>query len=57
MALVASGLMTKQIAFQMELSQITVKVHRSHLMRKMEATSVADLVRMAETLGVKPATL
>ena len=57
MALVASGLMTKQIAFQMELSQITVKVHRSHLMKKMEARSVADLVRMAETLGVKPATL
>ena len=57
MALVASGLMTKQIAAQIQLSEITVKVHRSHLMKKMEARSVADLVRMAEALGVKPATL
>jgi FixJ family two-component response regulator len=56
MALVASGLMSKQIAAQIELSEITVKVHRSHLMKKMEARSVADLVRMAEALGVKPAT-
>ena len=55
MALVASGLMSKQIAFQIELSEITVKVHRSHLMKKMGARSVADLVRMAEALGVKPA--
>jgi FixJ family two-component response regulator len=56
MALVASGLMSKQIAAQIELSEITVKVHRSHIMKKMEARSVADLVRMAEALGVKPAT-
>jgi FixJ family two-component response regulator len=55
MALVASGLMSKQIAAQIELSEITVKVHRSHIMKKMEARSVADLVRMAEALGVKPA--
>ena len=53
MALVASGLMSKQIAAQIGLSEITVKVHRSHIMRKMEARSVADLVRMAEALGVK----
>jgi FixJ family two-component response regulator len=51
MALVASGLMSKQIAAQIELSEITVKVHRSHLMKKMGARSVADLVRMAEALG------
>jgi FixJ family two-component response regulator len=57
MALVASGLMSKQIAAQIELSEITVKVHRSHIMKKMGARSVADLVRMAEALGVKPATL
>jgi FixJ family two-component response regulator len=57
MALVASGLMSKQIAAQLELSEITVKVHRSHLMKKMGARSVADLVRMAEALGVKPASL
>jgi FixJ family two-component response regulator len=56
MALVASGLMSKQIAAEVGLSEITVKVHRSHLMKKMGARSVADLVRMAEALGVKPAT-
>jgi FixJ family two-component response regulator len=54
MPLVASGLMSKQIAAQIELSEITVKVHRSHIMKKMGARSVADLVRMAEALGVKP---
>jgi FixJ family two-component response regulator len=54
MALVASGLMSKQIAGQIGLSEITVKVHRSHIMKKMGARSVADLVRMAEALGVKP---
>ena len=56
MALVASGLMSKQIAAEVGLSEITVKVHRSHLMKKMGARSVADLVRMAEALEVKPAT-
>ena len=56
MALVASGLMSKQIAAQVGLSEITVKVHRSHIMRKMGARSVADLVRMAEALGVKSGT-
>jgi FixJ family two-component response regulator len=53
MALVASGLMSKQIAAQVGLSEITVKVHRSHVMKKMGAKSVADLVRMADALGVK----
>jgi len=53
MALVASGLMSKQIAAQVGLSEITVKVHRSHVMKKMGAKSVADLVRMAYALGVK----
>jgi FixJ family two-component response regulator len=54
MALVATGLMSKQIAARIELSEITVKVHRSHIMKKMGARSVADLVRMAEALRVKP---
>ena len=54
MALVASGLMSKQIAAQVGLSEITVKVHRSHVMKKMGAKSVADLVRMADALGMKP---
>jgi FixJ family two-component response regulator len=52
MALVAAGLMSKQIAARINLSEITVKVHRSHIMRKIGARSVADLVRMAETLGL-----
>ena len=56
MALVASGLMSKQIAAEIELSEITVKVHRSHLMKKMGARSVADLVKMAEALELKAAT-
>jgi FixJ family two-component response regulator len=51
---VTSGLMNKQIAAEIGLSEITVKIHRSHLMKKMGARSVADLVRMAEALGVKP---
>jgi FixJ family two-component response regulator len=55
MALVASGLMSKQIAAEVGLSEITVKVHRSHLMKKMGARSVADLVRMAEALELKSA--
>jgi FixJ family two-component response regulator len=53
MAFVASGLMSKQIAAEVGLSEITVKVHRSHIMKKMGARSVADLVRMADSLGVK----
>jgi FixJ family two-component response regulator len=51
--LVASGLMNKQIAAEIGLAEITVKIHRGHLMRKMGARSLADLVRMAEMLGVR----
>jgi FixJ family two-component response regulator len=54
MALVTSGLMNKQIAGDLGLSEITVKIHRGHVMRKMSARSLADLVRMAEVLGVHP---
>ena len=57
MALVTAGLMNKQVAGEMGLSEITVKVHRGHLTRKMKARSLADLVRMADLLGnrrVKP---
>ena len=53
MAYVLSGLLNKQIAAQMGLSEITVKVHRGQLMRKMLARSVPDLVRKAEILGVR----
>lgn len=52
MALAVSGLMNKQIAGEIGLSEITVKTHRGQAMRKMNARSFADLVRMAETLGV-----
>jgi len=55
MALVASGLMNKQVAFELGLSEITVKIHRGNAMRKMEAGSLADLVRMAEALKLRPA--
>ncbi|WP_460125744.1 response regulator transcription factor [Pseudomonas sp. S2_C03] len=51
MALAAKGLMNKQIAGQMNLSEITVKIHRGHAMKKMNAKSFADLVRMSEALG------
>jgi FixJ family two-component response regulator len=54
MALVASGLMNKQVAGKIGLSEITVKVHRGRIMRKMGARTLADLVRMAEALGIGP---
>jgi FixJ family two-component response regulator len=50
MALVASGLLNKQIATELALSEITIKVHRAKVMQKMQATSLAELVRMAERL-------
>lgn len=52
-ALVTSGLMNKQIAGEIGVSEVTVKVHRSNVMRKMGANSLADLVRMADALGVR----
>src|SRR6195256_939430 len=51
--LVSSGLMNKQVAAELGLAEITVKLHRGHIMRKMEARSLADLVRKAETLGIR----
>jgi FixJ family two-component response regulator len=53
LALVISGLMNKQIAYRLEVSEITVKIHRGQVMKKMDARSLADLVRMAEVLGIK----
>lgn len=52
LTLVTSGLMNKQIAGHLNVSEITVKIHRGHVMRKMGARSLAELVKMAETLGI-----
>jgi FixJ family two-component response regulator len=53
LALVSSGLLNKQIAGELGLAEITVKIHRGHIMKKMAAKSLADLVRKAETLGIR----
>jgi FixJ family two-component response regulator len=53
MALVTAGLMNKQIAAEIGVSEITVKVHRGNVTRKMGARSLADLVRMADVLGIR----
>jgi FixJ family two-component response regulator len=55
MALVTTGLMNKQVAAEMGLREITIKIHRGRVMKKMHAKSLADLVKMAEALNrVKP---
>ena len=51
-ALVGTGRPNKQIAHQLELSEMTVKVHRSQIIKKMLATSIVDLARMADRLGL-----
>lgn len=51
--LITAGLMNKQVAGEMGVTEMTVKIHRGHIMRKMQARSLADLVRMAEALGVR----
>ncbi|MDB5469863.1 MAG: LuxR family two component transcriptional regulator [Caulobacter sp.] len=53
MGLVTAGKLNKQVAGDLNLSEITVKIHRGSAMRKMQARSLADLVRMAETLGLR----
>jgi FixJ family two-component response regulator len=52
MALVVRGLVNRQVGSELFITEITVKVHRGNVMRKMQADSLADLVNMAATLGL-----
>ncbi len=53
MSLVISGMLNKQIAGELSTSEVTVKVHRGQVMRKMEAGSLAELIRIAQKLGIQ----
>ncbi len=52
MTLLAAGFMNRQVATEMGVTEVTVKVHKAKIMRKLDANSLADLVRMADALGL-----
>jgi len=54
MGYVVAGLLNKQIAAEMNLSEITIKTHRAHAMKKMASRSLAEFVRIGEILGIEP---
>ena len=55
LSLVAAGLANKQVAAEIGIAEITVKIHRGHIMKKMGTRSLADLVRITEMLGIRRA--
>ncbi len=54
LVLVVSGMLNKQIAYDLEISENTVKTHRAHIMQKMQVESLADLVRLTEMVDIRP---
>jgi RNA polymerase sigma factor (sigma-70 family) len=54
LALATAGMMNKLIAAKLGVSEVTVKVHRSNVMRKLRTRSLADLARIADALGIRP---
>jgi FixJ family two-component response regulator len=50
---VVAGLLNKQIAYDLGITEVTIKIHRGQVMQKMRAASVTDLVRMADHLGIR----
>ncbi len=56
MTYVVTGMLNKQIAFELNISEETVKIHRGRVMQKLEIVSVAELVRLCEKGSISPAT-
>jgi FixJ family two-component response regulator len=52
LVLVVAGMLNKQIAYDLKMSENTVKTHRAHIMQKMQVESLADLVRLTEKVGI-----
>jgi FixJ family two-component response regulator len=55
MTFVIAGMLNKQIAYELGITEDTVKAHRGRVMKKMRANSIAELVRLAELVSIKPA--